>query len=51
LELSIVIGDRWQQIEGLRGIGHQDICKEQRRKLMKGEFTKSSEPSIGRDAS
>jgi hypothetical protein len=31
------------------GIGHQEIFKEQRRKLVKGEFTKSLEPSIKRD--
>jgi hypothetical protein len=32
--------------EGVRGTGHREICKEQRRKLVKGEFMKSSEPSI-----
>jgi hypothetical protein len=33
----------------VHGIRHQEICKEERRKLAKGESVKSSEPSIRRD--
>jgi hypothetical protein len=33
--------DRWQKIRGVHGTGHQEICKEKRRKLMKGGVMKS----------
>jgi hypothetical protein len=38
---SIIKEYKWQQIQGVRGIKHWNICKEQRRKLGKGEFAKS----------
>jgi hypothetical protein len=35
---------------GVHEIGHRKIKREQRIKLAKGEFVKSSGPSIGKDA-
>jgi hypothetical protein len=35
---------------GVHEINIEEICKEERRKLTKGESVKSSEPSIRRDA-